>query len=505
MMGVDYVHKTLKHMGKGVRVCILDTDIDYTHAALGGCFGKGYRVHYEWDFVGDDVTKPKQKCDTCDHCHGHGTHVAGIVGADARKVGAPHPFVRVAPEVTFGAYRVLDCNDPDPAIMFTLLMIQYLFCLMMIGIELAFNQGMHVINMSLGGGASYKTNPIAALAEKVTAHGMVGNAGLGNLSTSVASFDNVSAYHRYFKYAGIALAADTVGMFVQSLPDGFAGLTGTVGFPTALIGELRIKPDISAPGGNIYSTFPVHMSSYAIESDISISGTYTAGAHALLFSAHKKILFGRHARRILKSTAVSGRRFMEVYLSSVAKQDAGLINVKSPIVVKTAISPKHIQLLDTVHFAGKSAEVNIKNLGKKTTTYRLSHEASIAEISGNKVTVKAGQLTKAKIQFSQPATGKAEQFPFYSGYIIATPNGRDIVSVRIPYACVKGAIAKVPTVDSNLDFPVFQINSGQQPLVKDQQIDFSKDEVYLGIHLGSHTPDLRVILTESVSRKFSAT
>jgi len=36
MTGVDYVHKTLKYMGKGVKVGIIDTGIDYTHPALGG-------------------------------------------------------------------------------------------------------------------------------------------------------------------------------------------------------------------------------------------------------------------------------------------------------------------------------------------------------------------------------------------------------------------------------------------------------------------------------------
>jgi subtilisin family serine protease len=45
-----------------------------------------------------------------DQCNGHGTHVAGIIGADARNVGAPQPFVGVAPEVTLGAYRVLSCE-----------------------------------------------------------------------------------------------------------------------------------------------------------------------------------------------------------------------------------------------------------------------------------------------------------------------------------------------------------------------------------------------------------
>lgn len=81
--------------------------------------------------------------------------------------------------------------------------------------ELAFNQGMNVINMSLGGGSDYKTNSIAALADKLAAHGMavvtddgddgvdmVSDTGLGDLSTSMASFDNVSAFYKYFKYAG---------------------------------------------------------------------------------------------------------------------------------------------------------------------------------------------------------------------------------------------------------------------------------------------------------------
>ncbi|KAF9318986.1 hypothetical protein BG006_003069, partial [Podila minutissima] len=202
MTGADYVQKTLKFTGKGVKVGIIDSGVDYTHPALGGCFGKGCRVRYGWDFVGDDVRNPKSDSDPIDKCHGHGTHVAGIVGADARKVGAPHPFVGVAPEVTFGAYRVLDCkgSGSNEGVMF--------------GMELAFNQGMHIINMSLGAGSAYKSNPIAVLADKLTANGMaviaaggndgadgvgmVSDGGLGDLSVSVASFDNVVGFYDYF-------------------------------------------------------------------------------------------------------------------------------------------------------------------------------------------------------------------------------------------------------------------------------------------------------------------
>ena len=41
-----------------------------------------------------------------DDCYGHGTHVAGIVGANGGVTG-------VAPDVTFGAYRVFGCQRRD--------------------------------------------------------------------------------------------------------------------------------------------------------------------------------------------------------------------------------------------------------------------------------------------------------------------------------------------------------------------------------------------------------
>ena len=43
-----------------------------------------------------------------DDCNGHGTHVAGIVGANGRIDG-------VAPGVTFGAYRVFGCDGNTSA------------------------------------------------------------------------------------------------------------------------------------------------------------------------------------------------------------------------------------------------------------------------------------------------------------------------------------------------------------------------------------------------------
>src|SRR5262249_15990454 len=78
--------------GEGIDVAIIDTGIDYTHPDLGGCFGPGCRVTTGWDFVNNDP-------DPFDD-NGHGTHVAGILGARGSMVG-------VAPGVRFHAYKVI--------------------------------------------------------------------------------------------------------------------------------------------------------------------------------------------------------------------------------------------------------------------------------------------------------------------------------------------------------------------------------------------------------------
>ncbi|KAF9273944.1 hypothetical protein BGZ68_001079, partial [Mortierella alpina] len=85
MTGVDIAHKQYKLTGKGIKIGVIDTGIDYKHPAFAsagekeGCFGrhgKNCRVAHGWDFVGDAYTgynQPKPDGDPMD-CYGHGTH-----------------------------------------------------------------------------------------------------------------------------------------------------------------------------------------------------------------------------------------------------------------------------------------------------------------------------------------------------------------------------------------------------------------------------------------------
>ena len=108
MTGADIAQSELGLSGRGVKVAVIDTGIDYNHPDLGGCFGRGCRVEKGFDFVGDDFNSdpadpaynpvPVPDNDP-DDCNGHGTHVSGIVGANGVVRG-------VAPNVRFHAYRV---------------------------------------------------------------------------------------------------------------------------------------------------------------------------------------------------------------------------------------------------------------------------------------------------------------------------------------------------------------------------------------------------------------
>ena len=68
--------------GKGVRVAIVDTGVDYLHPTLGECFGPGCKVAFGYDLVGDDhgdTRVPAPKPDPLATCFDgiHGTHGTG--------------------------------------------------------------------------------------------------------------------------------------------------------------------------------------------------------------------------------------------------------------------------------------------------------------------------------------------------------------------------------------------------------------------------------------------
>ncbi|HOO96237.1 MAG TPA: S8 family serine peptidase [Caldisericia bacterium] len=77
--------------GKGIKVGIIDSGLDYRHEDLGGGYGAGYKVVDGYDFTGDDEFYFDGQ--------NHGTHVAGIVAANGKVKG-------VAPDASLVAFKV---------------------------------------------------------------------------------------------------------------------------------------------------------------------------------------------------------------------------------------------------------------------------------------------------------------------------------------------------------------------------------------------------------------
>ena len=184
--------------GRGVRVAVMDSGIDYDHPDLGGCFGPGCRVEAGWDFVGDaynnDSTSPGYNPIPTpdafpDDCGGHGTHVAGIIGANGTVRG-------VAPGVTFKAYRVFGCAGSTST------------DIMVAAMEKIADDGADVLNMSIGSAFQWPQYPTAQAADRLVNKGVVvvtsagnegsrgtyavGAPGVGQKVIATASFNNLT-------------------------------------------------------------------------------------------------------------------------------------------------------------------------------------------------------------------------------------------------------------------------------------------------------------------------
>jgi minor extracellular serine protease Vpr len=203
MTGADVAHVS-GLTGAGVRVAVMDTGVDYDHPDLGGCFGANCRVEKGHDFVGDKFNAdpaspgfnivPVPDADP-DDCNGHGTHVAGIVGANGTLTG-------VAPRATLYAYRVFGCEGSTLA------------DIMIAAMERALADGANVLNMSIGAAFQWPQYPTAAASDRLVNNGVtvvasIGNSGANGLYSAsapgvaskvigVASFDNTHVSLPFF-------------------------------------------------------------------------------------------------------------------------------------------------------------------------------------------------------------------------------------------------------------------------------------------------------------------
>jgi serine protease AprX len=249
--------------GKGIKVGIVDTGIDPNHPDFAG------RIAQMKDFTGEG---PNDN-------HGHGTHVASIVGGTG--AASDGKYKGVAPDCKYYTAKVLAGNGSGST------------SWVMAGIEWAVQQGVAVINLSLGSdGACDGTDALSVLCDTAMDRGVVmciaaGNAGPG--ASTVGS-------------PGCAKKVITIGATNDS--DQVTSFSSRG--PTS---DGRVKPDVCFPGYQIVAArasgtsmgTPVN-NYYTSASGTSMATPHATGACALLLEA-KPGLSPQQIKDILMNTA----------------------------------------------------------------------------------------------------------------------------------------------------------------------------------------------------------
>src|SRR5436853_7311333 len=277
LIGTPAVWQSLGLHGEGVKIAIIDTGIDYTHANFGGpgtaaaytaahstdtedanpaLFGPSApRIKGGKDFVGDSYNpdpsnprtyqpKPHPDLNPLD-CNGHGSHVAGTAAGsgvtaagttytgpyNASTIGAPDKWnvgPGVAPKADLYAVRIFGCAGVTEVVVDA--------------IEWAVDNDMDVINMSLVSPFGSKDDPAAVASTNAAKAGVIVVASAGNsgaspyVTSSPASADgaiSVAANDSYSSFPGATLSFS--GTTIPAInANGFA-LSGSATFNIKVI------------------------------------------------------------------------------------------------------------------------------------------------------------------------------------------------------------------------------------------------------------------------------
>ncbi|WP_087941723.1 S8 family serine peptidase [Bacillus kwashiorkori] len=167
--GIDYigtkeVHRRLdkdgnRLTGKGIKIGIIDTGIDYTHPDLKHAYVSGY------DFVDND-SDPMETKNLGEFNTVHGTHVAGVIAANGKMTG-------IAPDAKIYAYRALGPGGFGSTEQ------------VLAAIEQAIKDKVDILNLSLGITINGPDLPTSLALDKAVDKGIVAVTSSGNSGPNI--------------------------------------------------------------------------------------------------------------------------------------------------------------------------------------------------------------------------------------------------------------------------------------------------------------------------------
>ncbi|HLJ72935.1 MAG TPA: S8 family serine peptidase, partial [Thermoanaerobaculia bacterium] len=357
----DQVWSKFGTRGAGVTVAVIDTGIDYTHPALGGCFGPGCKVIGGYDFVNNDNDPRDDNL--------HGTHVAGIIAGNSDQL------LGVAPDASLLAYKVLSASGAGST------------SDVLAGIERAadpnndgdFSDHADVANLSLGG-LGNPDDVLSTAIDRGTSLGVVYCIAAGNAG---------SGYHTVAS-PGTARTAITVG--ATDVNDLLASFSSR-GPNTK---DAALKPDVLAPGVSIISSLPG--GKYGALSGTSMATPHVAGVAALVKAVHHDWTAAQIKSAIVGTGNILGLDFMA--------QGGGRVDALSAASATALVSPASISLgedhLPQTTFS-PTTTLQITNVGSQPATFTIGASPGIGiTVAANpsRVKIDAGATAPVTISYT---------------------------------------------------------------------------------------------------------
>jgi len=202
--------------------------------------------------------------------------------------------------------------------------------------------------------------------------------------------------------------------------------------------DYDLKPQISAPGGNILSTYPLGKNGgWAIISGTSMATPYVSGAYALIKSQFPKASITEIKERMQTTATQIPWIFDTKILSTTAQQGAGGINVYNAVFSKSVVSPGQIKVSDVSRTEYGTANITIKNTSGQPKAYTLSHKGAgysdyiiqwmsssqvanygTATFAVSSLTLSPGEVRTISLSIQPPASVNPKNLPVFSGFIL---------------------------------------------------------------------------------------
>lgn len=451
--------------GKGLVIAILDTGFDCGHEVFSSgvekptlskkdinqitafrmlntivpIFGVHYyseKIPYVWDYAEIDKTVSNKHSD-------HGTHVAGIAAGKSEKMTGVAPDAQLLLMKTFGDEENSVAKEESN----------------LAALDDAVKLGADVVNMSLGSpcGQSHTNIISSAVYKKLQKSGIAVSCSAGNeasMGENDAVFGSEKMDADLFDYGTVGSPASfeqPIAVASSALSSNESKKTGALSIENVgsvemspfsswgVTADLRLKPEITAPGSSIYSSVPGN--EYDFMSGTSMAAPYYTGAFALVkqsvnekFPSIEKKDSAEFVNSLLMSTAVPFSGFGKSTYYSPRQQGAGLLNIEKAIETPAYLTqedgksrPKIDLFEDTDGVLEFSFKVH------NISSMPLSYELSEAVLTDSFIKTSAGKsvntLTASKVKkpdYSVVYSSGAE-----NGSVSLAPGERKSISVKI--------------------------------------------------------------------------